>query len=64
MKTSAKNKNLRALIIKGMTRKQLINFIKQKNSFYFGASFAGHSDEQLRNIAIEIDAKTIAEKIR
>lgn len=45
-----------------MQREHLINFIKRKDSFYSGASFAGHSDQQLRDIALRIDSKVQTDK--
>lgn len=38
-----------------MTRIELIDFIKSKDSFYHGVGFAGHSDDLLRHIASLVD---------
>lgn len=51
-----KSRGVRTLLISGMTREQQIAFIKRKDSFYSGASFAGHSDEQIRELALRLDS--------
>lgn len=55
--TPVKSGGLRVLLISGMTREQQIAFIKRKDNFYSGASFAGHSDQQVRQIALSLDKK-------
>lgn len=60
--STGKSKGVRALLIHGMTRDQQIAFIKRKDIFYSGASFAGHSDEQVRNLALSVDRTTQGKK--
>ena len=60
-----KNKRgIRPLLIAGMTREQLINFIKRKDAAYNAADLAAHSDHKLRNVANELDQKTRPRKSR
>ena len=47
-----------------MSRQQLIDFIKRKDSAYCLASFAWHSDEQLRQLSISVDKKYYAERYK
>ena len=53
---------LRKIIISGMSRQQLISFIKRKDKFYPGKEIHSHSDKQLRTIARNIDDKVQAER--
>jgi hypothetical protein len=58
------NRNLRQLIISGMTREQLIDLIKRKDSFYNGVNFAVYSDRQLYLIADDVDEKAQEKKYK
>jgi len=52
-----KYNGIRIILIYSLSRQQLIDFIKRKDSEYELASFAWHSDDQLRKLAISIDKK-------
>jgi hypothetical protein len=56
------NNGLRRLLIFGLTRQQLIDFVKRKDSAYNLASFAWHTDQQLRQLAISVDKKVQADR--
>jgi hypothetical protein len=56
------NNGLRRLLLYGLTRQQLIDFIKRKDTAYGIASFAWHTDEQLRQLAISVDKKVQADR--
>lgn len=53
---------IRIILIYSLKRQQLIDFIKRKDSIYGLASFAWHSDEQLRQLAISVDKKKHSER--
>jgi transcription initiation factor IIE alpha subunit len=59
-----KYSGIRILLIYNLKRDQLIDFVKRKdkNNDYSLASFAWHTDEQLRQIAISVDKKMHTEK--
>ena len=57
-----KYNGIRIILIYSLQRKQLIDFIKRKDSSYCLASFAWHSDGQLRELAILEDKKHHAER--
>lgn len=48
---------------KTLSRKELIEYIRKNDSFYFGTSFEGHSEEQLVIIKTGIELK-LAKKNR
>ena len=52
-----KYNGIRIILIYSLTREKLIDFIKRKDNVYGLASFAWHTDEQLRQLAISIDKK-------
>jgi hypothetical protein len=45
-----------------MARDKLITYIKHHDSFYSGANFDGHSDEQLRAIALQTTRKAAEDR--
>ena len=57
-----KYNGIRIILIYSLTREKLIDFLKRKNSDYSLASFAWHTDEQLRQLAISVDKKMQAER--
>jgi transcription initiation factor IIE alpha subunit len=57
-----KYNGIRIILIYSLSRQQLIDFIKRKDSEYELASFAWHSDDQLRKLAILEDKKHHAER--
>ncbi len=59
-----KYNGIRIILIYSLSRQQLIDFVKRKDkdSDYSLASFAWHTDEQLRELAISVDKKMQAEK--
>ena len=57
-----KYNGVRTILIHAMEREKLIGFIKRKDSFYIGTNFAGHSDTQLRSIALQVDKETHTSK--
>ncbi len=59
-----KYSGIRILLICNLTREQLIDFVKRKDkdNDYSLASFAWHTDEQLRDLAVAADKKAQAER--
>jgi len=45
-----------------LSRLELIAYIKKNEPFYFGASFEGHSEEQLVIIKTEVELKLAKRK--
>lgn len=58
------DRGVRSLLIIGMEREKLIEFIKRKDAFYSNASFEGHSTDQLRKLALCLDKELYTRKNR
>ena len=57
-----KYNGIRIILIYSLSRQQLIDFIKRKDSAYCLASFAWHKDDHLRELAILEDKKHHSER--
>ena len=57
-----KYNGIRIILIYSLSRQQLIDFIKRKDIAYSLASFAWHTDDQLRELSILEDKKRHAER--
>ena len=56
--------SLKQLLIRGMTREELIDYIKRKDIFYSGERFTDYSDQQVRDIAKRILTLESLEKLK
>jgi hypothetical protein len=56
------NRGIRQLLIAGMTREQLIKFIRRKDSSHSETNFSGYSNEQLYQLANDVDQKSRRKK--
>lgn len=63
-KRAISNKELSLSQIYDLTRTELIDFIKRNDNTYVLASFAWHSDGELRQFAVSIYEKMQAERCK
>ncbi|MBI4944889.1 MAG: hypothetical protein HY840_00650 [Bacteroidetes bacterium] len=54
---SKKSNGIRSILIYALTRQQLIDFIKRKDDVYQEKHLTKCSDDQLRDIAHDVDRK-------
>ena len=60
--TAMKTNGLRTILIYGLTRNKLIDFVKRKDHSYSGTDFSGFSHKQLFDLALHIDKKVQANR--